>query len=113
MDTLDDLSILRESPLAEALAKFEELITQNGRAFLIGAGCSKCAGLPLTQELTDEVLKNSRLDKSAYLAGVRSGHWTKCVYNDIIPNFANSILCRGRCLTFDKKSNSNPNRAGI
>lgn len=55
MRTPDDLSMLRQSPFAEALTKFEELMTQNDRAFLIGAGCSKCAGLPLTQELTDEI----------------------------------------------------------
>ena len=50
----DNLSALREKPFKEAVVKFEELFAQNGRAFLMGAGCSKCAGLPLTAELTQE-----------------------------------------------------------
>lgn len=74
MDTLDDLSVLREPPFVDALTKFEELMTQNDRAFLLGAGCSKCAGLPLTQELTDEVLKSPCLDNTAkeILGGVKA-----------------------------------------
>lgn len=48
MTVPDDLSALDEKPFAEAVVKFEELLAQSGRAFLIGAGCSKCAGLPLT-----------------------------------------------------------------
>lgn len=58
----DDLSVLRAKPFSEAVAKFEELLVQSGRAFLIGAGCSKCAGLPLTAELTDKALGSSELD---------------------------------------------------
>lgn len=74
MTTPDDLSVLREKPFSEAVAKFEELLVQSGRAFLIGAGCSKCAGLPLTGELTAEVLGNSELDgtSKAILAAVTS-----------------------------------------
>ena len=56
MTVPDDLSALDEKPFAEAVVKFEELLAQSGRAFLIGAGCSKCAGLPLMEELTQEVL---------------------------------------------------------
>jgi hypothetical protein len=62
MTTPDDLSGLREKPFAEAVAKFEELLNQSGRAFMIGAGCSKCAGLPLTAELTEKVLSSTELD---------------------------------------------------
>ena len=62
MTTPDDLFVLREKPFSEAVAKFEELLVQSGRAFLIGAGCSKCAGLPLTAELTDKALGSSELD---------------------------------------------------
>lgn len=58
----DDLSILRTSPFDSAVAKLEDLMTQSGRVFLIGAGCSKCAGLPLTAELTTKVLENSKID---------------------------------------------------
>jgi hypothetical protein len=62
MTARDDLSALRQKPFAEAVNKFEELIEQSGRAFLMGAGCSSCAGLPLTTELTQKVLSSSLLD---------------------------------------------------
>lgn len=65
MTTPDDLSVLREKPFSEAVAKFEDLLVQSGRAFLIGAGCSKCAGLPLTAELTAQVLVSSELDDTS------------------------------------------------
>lgn len=57
----DDLSALKEEPFAQAVEKLEKLLAQSGRAFLIGAGCSKCAGLPLMAELTDKVLKSGAL----------------------------------------------------
>lgn len=65
MTTPDDLSALREKPFSEAVAKFEYLFVQSGRAFLIGAGCSKCAGLPLTAELTAQVLGGNVLDDTS------------------------------------------------
>jgi len=65
MKALDDLSPLRQKPFCEAVAKFEELLAQGGPAFLLGAGCSKCAGLPLTTELTEQVLKGSDLDSTS------------------------------------------------
>ena len=65
MTTRDDLSVLREKPFSEVIGKFEELLVQSGRAFLIGAGCSKCAGLPLTTELTEIAIKSSDLDETS------------------------------------------------
>jgi hypothetical protein len=65
MSTLDDLSPLREKQFKDAVDKFEELMTQSGRAFLLGAGCSKCAGLPLTAQLTSDALASSALDTSS------------------------------------------------
>ena len=64
MTVPDDLSALERKPFAGAVVKFEELLSQGGRAFLIGAGCSKCAGLPLTTQLTENVLSTSALDKT-------------------------------------------------
>jgi hypothetical protein len=63
--TADDLSLLRSTPFVEAVLKLEELMTQSGRAFLIGSGCSKCAGLPLMTELTEKVLGSPTLDANA------------------------------------------------
>lgn len=64
MTTQDDLSQLREKPYCDAVSKLEELMAQSGRAFLIGAGCSKCAGLPLTSELTEKTMESASLDKT-------------------------------------------------
>ena len=62
MPTPDDLSPLKEKPFKDAVDKLKELMRQSGRAFLLGAGCSKCAGLPLSAQLTEEVLKSDELD---------------------------------------------------
>jgi hypothetical protein len=74
MTPLDDLSMLQDKPFSEAVAKFEELFVQSGRAFLMGAGCSKCAGLPLTSELTNQALGSEELDDTskAILTAVKS-----------------------------------------
>lgn len=64
MSAPDDLAILRQANCTQAVEKFEELMTQSGRAFLIGAGCGRCAGLPLTVELTDKTLQSPMLNTS-------------------------------------------------
>ena len=61
--TKDNLDIIFKDPFAKPIEDFEQLMEQSNKVFLIGAGCSKCAGLPLTIELTEEVLKNLK-DKS-------------------------------------------------
>ncbi len=61
----DDLNALRARPFAEAVEKLEKmLLAGSSRVFLIGAGCSKCAGLPLMADLTQEVLTSSLLDST-------------------------------------------------
>ena len=62
MPTPDDLLPLKAKPFKDAVDKLEELMTQSGRAFLLGAGCSKCAGLPLTAQLTSDALASPALD---------------------------------------------------
>ena len=62
MPTPDDLSPLKAKPFSDAVNKLEELMTQSGRAFLLGAGCSHCAGLPLTAQLTNDALASTELD---------------------------------------------------
>lgn len=57
----DDLSPLKEPAFATALNDLDDLLTQSGKAFLIGAGCSKCAGLPLMEELTKKSLASGKL----------------------------------------------------
>ncbi|MFZ5699552.1 MAG: SIR2 family protein [Pseudomonadota bacterium] len=58
---LDDLSPLKEPAFATALNDLDDLLMQSGKAFLLGAGCSKCAGLPLTAELTSKALAHPQL----------------------------------------------------
>ena len=65
MPTPDDLSPLKDKPFKDAVDKLEELMTQSGRAFLLGAGCSKCAGLPLTAQLTSDALGSTALDATS------------------------------------------------
>ena len=74
MTVPDDLSALKEKPFADAVVKFEQLLTQGGRAFLIGAGCSQCAGLPLTATLTQDVLSSTVLDQTTkdIIAAIRA-----------------------------------------
>jgi len=57
----DDLSPLKETAFATALNDLDDLLTQSGKAFLIGAGCSKCAGLPIMAELTAKTLGSAKL----------------------------------------------------
>ena len=65
MTRTDELYAFCKKPFSEAVAKFEDLLVQNDRAFLIGAGCSKCAGLPLTAELTTQALTSADLDDTS------------------------------------------------
>lgn len=59
--SIDDLSALRDEPFVEAIAKIEQLMSHPNRVFLLGAGCSKCAGLPLMTELTESVANDKDL----------------------------------------------------
>ena len=63
MTSPDELSNLREEPFSKVVEQFKKLINScDALTFLIGAGCSKCAGLPLTRELTDRVLSGDELN---------------------------------------------------
>lgn len=58
----DDLSALKNPKFASCFDEYEKLLMDGNKAFLLGAGCSKCAGLPLTIELTQNILHNPILD---------------------------------------------------
>lgn len=61
---IDDLSFLKQAKFVDSIKKLEELMSQNKRSFLLGAGCSLCAGLPLTSKLTNEVTSDNKLQGS-------------------------------------------------
>ena len=74
MTKVDELSVVSKEPYSDALARFLGITNSSSSlAFLMGAGCSRCAGLPLTNELTDKVLKDDTLDSvsSSLLIAVR------------------------------------------
>jgi hypothetical protein len=62
MNNADSFDSLRKANFHDALNALDALMAQHGRVFLIGAGCSKCAGLPLMEELTSKVLYSGVLD---------------------------------------------------
>jgi len=70
---VDELTALRKEPFAEQVVQLTKLLSQSKRAFVIGAGCSKCAGLPLMEELTERVLDSLPNDGTAHavLAGLQ------------------------------------------
>jgi len=70
----DDLTPLKVPVFATALNDLDDLLTQSGKAFLLGAGCSKCSGLPLTAELTAKALGSASLSVTtrAILTAIQS-----------------------------------------
>ncbi|HKZ36041.1 MAG TPA: SIR2 family protein [Chryseolinea sp.] len=69
-----ELDPLREGAFAIATKELKGLLSQSKQAFLIGAGCSKCAGLPLMDELTTKTLESiQNTDKAhAILQGLQT-----------------------------------------
>ncbi len=66
MTEVNEPFVVSQQEFADALDKFRGIRDSSGAlVFLIGAGCSKCAGLPLTNELTDRVLRDDEIDCSS------------------------------------------------
>jgi len=60
----DDLSIFSSPGLKNVVQDMRDLLSHSQLAFLMGAGCSKIAGLPLMPELTEKVLTHEKISKS-------------------------------------------------
>ena len=73
----DDLIALTAPPFAEAVDQLEKLLSQSKRAFLLGAGCSYCAGLPLMGDMTRAVLDSPEVKDE-----------TKALLNALVTQFA-------------------------
>lgn len=56
-----DLTLFSSPELKDIVQDMRDLLSQDRLAFLLGAGCSKMAGLPLMPELTDEVLEHGKM----------------------------------------------------
>ena len=59
----DNLTIFSSPELKDVVQDMRELLSQSRLAFLIGAGCSKNAGLPLMLELTNEVMEYKKISE--------------------------------------------------
>ena len=71
----DELYVADNKLFSDAIERFLSIANSSSAlAFLIGAGCSRCAGLPLTNQLTDKVLEDDKFDSKSkeILLAVRS-----------------------------------------
>ncbi|MEN8134100.1 MAG: SIR2 family protein [Thermodesulfobacteriota bacterium] len=57
----DDLTLFSSPDLKDVVQDMRELLSQSHLAFLLGAGCSKNAGLPLMHQLTEDVLGHENI----------------------------------------------------
>ncbi len=76
-----NLTIFSSPELKDVVQDMRELLSQSHLAFLLGAGCSKKAGLPLMPQLTDDVLEHEKIsaetkqllnDISEFFSGAKS-----------------------------------------
>jgi hypothetical protein len=91
---------LRDPAFAEPVEALLSLLSQSKRVFFIGAGCSKCAGLPLMDGLTDEVLNALPVTDPAHaiLQGLAS-HFSganSCTIEDFMSELADWISLADR-----------------
>jgi hypothetical protein len=59
----DDLKLFSSPELKDTVQDMRDLLSQSRLAFLLGAGCSLKAGLPLMPKLTEEVLGHDKIGK--------------------------------------------------
>lgn len=59
---MSDLAVFSSAEFKDSVQDLRDLLSQNRLAFLLGAGCSAKAGLPLMPGLTEEVLGNDALN---------------------------------------------------
>jgi len=65
MTGVPEPSVFHDDPQVRAeVDKIKELISNTNLAFLFGAGCSKCAGLPLMPNLTKDICECKKFDKN-------------------------------------------------
>lgn len=76
----DERSVFAENGYAEAVGKFRDVVNScNSLTFLIGAGCSFSAGLPLMEQLTNSVYNSEMLHDVS-----------KTILNEVKTKFATS-----------------------
>ncbi|MHB8853524.1 MAG: SIR2 family protein [Ignavibacteriaceae bacterium] len=89
----DNLDILFEEPYRQTIEDFEQLMEQSNKVFIIGAGCGKCAGLPLTSELTSEVfLKLDAESNSAKIFTAIKKHFEQSDGSQTIEDYMSELV---------------------
>ena len=68
-----DIIVFEKKEFRTAISKLEELLSHS-KAVLLGAGASFCAGLPLTNQLTERALQSEKLsgDSKQILAAIQT-----------------------------------------
>ncbi|WP_192458035.1 SIR2 family protein [Musicola keenii] len=68
-----DITVFKQKEFREAINKLEGLLSHS-KAVLLGAGASSCAGLPLTNQLTEKALQSKELsaDSKQILAAIQT-----------------------------------------
>lgn len=59
-----DTTVFEQKEFRDAINKLEELLSHS-KAVLLGAGASFCAGLPLTNQLTEKALQSDKLSEDS------------------------------------------------
>lgn len=77
----EDLTLFSSSELKDIVEDMRNLLSQSRLAFLLGAGCSLKAGLPLMPKLTEEVLGHNKI-----------GEKTKELLNEVCKLFSGARL---------------------
>jgi len=78
----DELSVFSTPELKVVVQEMRDLLSQSRLAFLLGAGCSRVAGLPLMSELTESVLQHERI-----------GDGTKSLLGKVQASFSGAKSC--------------------
>jgi len=96
--SLPDLSPFLEPEVNGFLRELEGLLSECRVAMLFGAGCSKCAGLPLMDELTSIVQKSLAVPSRDVLAAVITGFngAPRCTIEDYMSEIVDHVAIAER-----------------
>lgn len=91
----------QQPALASLVSELESLLSQGRLAFLLGAGCSSCAGIPLMDKLTGCVLDDLKDAPKAILTAIRSSFGStggSCTIEDFMSELVDHIAIAERRL---------------
>ena len=81
---MSDLAVFSNPDLRDIVQDMRDLLSQKYLSFLVGAGCSKVAGLPLMPDLTKIVLSHDKIsDETKSFLGTISGSFSGANFSTI------------------------------